>query len=165
MEQKKQRDTLLRRAGKALNFPALMAVPPRVQYGALPWRMVDGTLEVMLLTSRGTKRWVIPKGWPHDSLSSAGSAAQEAWEEAGVRGPVTETPVGSFRYEKIRDEGGSVTCVVHVHAMKVVEQLPDWPEKGQREFQWFPRQTAALQVHEPGLRELILSFAPPLPYA
>ena len=125
----------------------------------------DGTLEVMLLTSRGTKRWVIPKGWPHDSLSSAGSAAQEAWEEAGVRGPVTETPVGSFRYEKIRDEGGSVTCVVHVHAMKVVEQLPDWPEKGQREFQWFPRQTAALQVHEPGLRELILSFAPPLPYA
>lgn len=164
MEQRKTRQTILKRAGKALNITALMASPPRVQYGALPWRMVDGTLEVMLLTSRGTRRWVIPKGWPHDSLSSAGSAAQEAWEEAGLRGPVSETPIGSYHYDKVRDEGGSVPCIVYVHSLEVAEQCSDWPEKDQRECEWFPRQTAARQVHEEELHDLILSFAPSLPY-
>lgn len=153
-----------RAADKVLSFPTLMALPPRVQYAALPWRMIDGTLEVMLLTSRGTGRWVIPKGWPHDTLSSAGSAAQEAWEEAGIRGPITEEPIGSYHYDKVRDEGGSVVCVVYVHALQVVDQADDWPEKTQRDCQWFPRQTAARQVHEMELHDLILSFAPTLPY-
>lgn len=166
MQARNKKSSLFRRAAdKVLNIPTLMTLPPRVQYGALPWRMKDGTLEVMLLTSRGTGRWVIPKGWPHDSLSSAGSAAQEAWEEAGIRGPITEEPIGSYRYEKIRDEGGSVTCVVYVHALNVIEQAKDWPEKSQRDFEWFPRQTAARHVQEPELRDLILSFAPALPYA
>lgn len=166
MQSDHKKTSLFRRAaGKVLNIPALMTLPPRVQYGALPWRMVDGTLEVMLLTSRGTGRWVIPKGWPHDTLSSAGSAAQEAYEEAGINGPITEDPIGSYRYEKIRDEGGSVMCVVYVHALKVEQQMKDWPEKGQRDCEWFPRQTAARQVHETELHDLILTFAPDLPYA
>lgn len=165
MQARNKKPSLLKRAGAVFNFPAMMALPPRVQYGALPWRMTDGTLEVMLLTSRGTGRWVIPKGWPHDSLSSAGSAAQEAFEEAGVRGAITQEPVGAYHYEKVRDGGGSVTCVVYVHALEVDEQLEDWPEKGQRDARWFPRQTAARQVHEPELHDLILSFTPALPYA
>jgi 8-oxo-dGTP pyrophosphatase MutT (NUDIX family) len=162
--QKKKKASLLKRAGEVLNFPALLALPPRVQYAALPWRMRDGTLEVLLLTSRGTGRWVIPKGWPHDAFPSAHSAAQEAYEEAGIRGPVTEEPIGSYRYEKTRDEGGSVDCIVYVHALEVVEHLDDWPEKGQRDLQWFPRHVAAEHVDEPELRDLILAFGPPLPY-
>jgi len=163
--QKKSKTSLLKRAGEVLNIPGLMALPPRVQYGALPWRMRDGTLEVLLLTSRGTGRWVVPKGWPHDAFSSAHSAAQEAWEEAGIRGTVTREPIGSYRYDKTRDEGGSVECVVYVHALEVKEQLDDWPEKGQRELQWFPRDVAAGNVDEPELRDLILCYGPPLPYS
>lgn len=121
-------------------------------------------MEVLLLTSRGTGRWVIPKGWPHDGLSSAGSAAQEAYEEAGIRGVISEEPVGSFRYDKTREEGDAIECVVYVHALNVTHLLDDWPEKGERELQWFSRLPAAENVHERELANLILSFAPPLPY-
>jgi len=165
MQVQKKKTSLLKRAGEVLNIPALMALPPRVQYAALPWRMTDGTLEVLLLTSRGTGRWVVPKGWPHDEFSSAHSAAQEAYEEAGIRGAVTREPIGSYRYDKTRDEGGSVECVVYVHALEVIEQLDEWPEKGQRDLQWFPRLSAAEKVAEPELRELILTYGPPLPYS
>ncbi|QKV20525.1 NUDIX hydrolase [Oricola thermophila] len=137
-----------------------MAIPPRVQYGALPWRMRDGTLEILLLTSRGTGRWIIPKGWPHDNFSSAHSAAQEAYEEAGIRGPITSEPIGSYRYQKVRDEGATVDCVVYVHAMEVAQHLDDWPEKDQRQQKWFPRNAAAEAVSEPELRDLILAFQP-----
>ncbi|MFZ2101357.1 MAG: NUDIX hydrolase [Oricola sp.] len=140
-------------------------MPPRVQYGALPWQMRDGTLDVLLLTSRGTRRWVIPKGWPHDGLSSAGSAAQEAFEEAGIAGTITEEPVGTYHYEKVRDQGGCVDCIVYVHALNVTEQLEDWPERGERELRWFPRHEAAGQVSEAGLRDLILKYSPPVPYS
>ena len=111
--QKKKKTSLLKRAGEVLNIPALMALPPRVQYAALPWRMTDGTLEVLLLTSRGTGRWVIPKGWPHDSFSSAHSAAQEAYEEAGIRGAITREPIGSYRYDKNARRGrrGRMRCL------------------------------------------------------
>lgn len=162
---RKKQSSLLKRAGGVLNFTTLLALPPRVQYAALPWRMRDGTLEAMLLTSRGTGRWVIPKGWPHDGFSSAHSAAQEAYEEAGIRGSVTTAPIGSYCYTKTRDEGGSVDCVVYVHALEVKDQLEDWPEKGQRKTRWFPRGEAASLVAEAELRTLISSFCPPLPYA
>ncbi|MCI5073775.1 NUDIX hydrolase [Oricola sp.] len=148
-----------------LNLPGLMARPPRVQYGALPWRIADGTLEVLLLTSRGTGRWVIPKGWPHHSMSAAQSAAQEAFEEAGIKGRVTRDAIGTYRYDKLRDGGAAVECVVYVHALHVTRQLDDWPEKGQRDMQWFARATAAEHVQEPELRDLIVSYAPSLPYA
>ncbi len=165
MQEESKKRSILRRATEVLNIPALMAIPPRVQYGALPWRMRDGTLEVLLLTSRGTGRWVIPKGWPHDALSSAQSATQEAWEEAGIKGPITAEPVGSYHYEKIRDEGSAVDCIVYVHALEVRENLDDWPEKKQRDLKWFAREEAAHSVAEPQLRDLILSFLPPLPYS
>jgi 8-oxo-dGTP pyrophosphatase MutT (NUDIX family) len=160
-----RKSAFLKRATEVFNLTSLMTIPPRVQYGALPWRIRDGTLEVMLLTSRDTGRWVIPKGWPHDALSSAQSAAREAYEEAGVRGPVTSDPVGSYDYEKVRDGGGAVDCVVYVHALEVSEQLADWPERHERETEWFSREAAAEAVAEPDLRNLILSFAPSLPYA
>lgn len=165
MQAQPKKQSLIKRAGKILKISGLMTLPPRVQYGALPWRMADGTLEVLLVTSRGTGRWVIPKGWPHDGLSSAQSAAQEAFEEAGIVGAVTEEPVGSFRYEKVRQEGDCVDCIVYVHALMVEQFLPSWPEKSQRQSQWFPRHIAAQNVAEAELGELILKYAPPLPYS
>jgi 8-oxo-dGTP pyrophosphatase MutT (NUDIX family) len=126
--------------------------------------MVDGTLEVMLLTSRGTGRWIIPKGWPIDGLGSSGSAAQEAYEEAGVIGAISDSSIGSYTYEKIRAEGGSVECIVHVHSLEVEEQMDDWPEREERETAWFLRQEAAGLVAEPELRAIILGFVAPLPF-
>ncbi|MEN9850080.1 MAG: hypothetical protein RL128_243, partial [Pseudomonadota bacterium] len=62
----------------------------RTQYGALCWRMHRGKVEVLLITSRDTGRWVIPKGWPIDGLAPAQTAAREAWEEAGVEGDIAD---------------------------------------------------------------------------
>lgn len=138
-------------------------MPPRVQYGALPWRMSNGTMDVMLVTSRGTGRWIIPKGWPIEGFSSARTAAQEAYEEAGLIGETSDQPIGSYRYMKTRREGAAVECVVHVHALKVTRQRDDWPESEERNTIWFPRNDAAQRVDEPELSDIILKFAPPSP--
>ena len=137
-----------------------LSAAPKVQHGALPWRWVDGTLEIMLVTSRETGRWVIPKGWPHDGLSSARSAAQEAFEEAGITGAITKKEIGRFHYLKFLGKDDAIECIVHLHAMEVEEELPRWPEKAQRTRKWFLRPDAAEAVDEPDLRKLILSFAP-----
>src|SRR6476661_3610138 len=80
----------------------------RVQYGALPYRLGSASVEVLLVTSRATKRWIIPKGWPIKGLTPAKAAAREAYEEAGVRGRVAGRAVGQFRYQKrLQDRDGS----------------------------------------------------------
>lgn len=165
MAKRSKKESLFERATKVFRFPTLITVPPRVQYGALPWRMVDGTLEVLLLTSRGTGRWIIPKGWPIEGLGADGTAAREAYEEGGIEGAVTKEAIGEYHYEKMRDEGGAVDCVVYVHALQVSEQKESWPEMHQRTTRWFARKEAAELVAEPELRDLILFFSPPLPYA
>lgn len=114
----------------------------------------------MLVTSRETGRWVIPKGWPHDNMSPARSAAQEAFEEAGITGAITKKPVGRFHYLKFYGDNDAVECVVHVHAMEVEEELARWPEKNQRTRRWFLRPEAAEQVDEPELRAIMLEFTP-----
>ena len=127
------------------------------QFAALPCRLVgDGTREVMLLTSRGTGRWVIPKGWPIKGLKPREVAAREAYEEAGLVGRVPgKRPVGIFHYAK-QIARGELLCEVQVFLMWVDEQLADWPEKSQRETQWFDIRAAAAQVDEGGLSEIIL---------
>src|SRR5258708_7732746 len=73
----------------------------RIQYGALPYRFTpEASLEILLVTTRQTKRWIIPKGWPIKRLKPAKSAAREAFEEAGVRGKIGMKSVGLFAYEK-----------------------------------------------------------------
>ena len=75
---------------------------PRAQFAALPWRRnADGEVEVLMITSRDTRRWVIPKGWPIKGIKSPKSAAQEAFEEAGVIGKVRKSPVGAYAYDTI----------------------------------------------------------------
>src|SRR5690606_4821481 len=76
------------------------------QYAALPWRVGrHGGIEILLVTSRQRGRWIVPKGWQATGLSPSRSAAREAFEEAGVIGPIGPDPIGSYRYAKLLEHG------------------------------------------------------------
>jgi 8-oxo-dGTP pyrophosphatase MutT (NUDIX family) len=129
-----------------------------IQYAALPFRIQARQVWILLITSRGTRRWVIPKGWPMIGLKPQDAAATEAAEEAGIIGEVEDQPIGSFRYDK-RLKGEDTTAVqVIVFPFKVQAQAEDWKEQGQRMFEWFRYQRAASLVAEPALRRLIRDF-------
>src|SRR5215475_7570720 len=119
------------------------------QYGAVPWRVGErGTREVMLLTSRETHRWVIPKGWPMKGKKPAEVASLEAYEEAGLIGRiVSNRPIGRFHYEK-RLGRRAILCEVRVFLFRVERQLDQWPEQGSRETRWFGAEAAADLVEE-----------------
>ena len=131
-----------------------------IQFAVLPWRISEhGTRQVMLLTSRETRRWVIPKGWPMKKRKPAEAASQEAYEEAGLIGHVVgKRPVGKFHYAK-RLSKGEVLCQVRVFLFRVERQLDDWPEKSQRETKWFDAEEAVGMVDEGGLAEIISRFS------
>ncbi|MEP9352214.1 NUDIX domain-containing protein [Xanthobacter sp. KR7-65] len=130
----------------------------RVQYAALPYRVRrDGEVQIRLITSRETRRWVIPKGWPIKGLTPPKTAARESYEEAGLVGVVAREPMGMYSYEK-RIGTRSVLCDVLVFPFKVKRLLQKWPERFQRYGFWFSVETAAAAVQEPDLTELILSF-------
>jgi 8-oxo-dGTP pyrophosphatase MutT (NUDIX family) len=131
-----------------------------VQYGALPYRFTkSGAPEILLVTSRQTKRWIIPKGWPIKGLKPAKSAAREAYEEAGVRGPVKTKAIGIFSYEKRQDEDGiTIPCDVRVFPLLVKGQSKAWPESEQRIAQWLEPAVALSLIKEKSLRSLISSF-------
>ena len=126
------------------------------QFSALPFRMGEnGQAQIMLLTSRETRRWVIPKGWPIKGLKAREVAEREAFEESGLIGKILgKRPVGAYHYEKQMDER-SLLCEVRVFLFWVDRQLDDWPEKGQRETRWFSPAEAAALVDEGGLAELM----------
>jgi 8-oxo-dGTP pyrophosphatase MutT (NUDIX family) len=128
------------------------------QVAALPWRNRDG-LEILLITSRETRRWVIPKGWPIGGLDGRGSAAREAFEEAGIEGRTSPGAIGTFSYDKRRANGSLVATEVSVFALEVIVQHDEWPEQGQRQCQWFSADEAATKVGEPELAKLISAFA------
>jgi 8-oxo-dGTP pyrophosphatase MutT (NUDIX family) len=130
-----------------------------VQYGCLPWRRDDGRLEVMLITSRGTGRWVLPKGWPMIGASGVESAVQEALEEAGVRGEASGA-IGRYPYDKVLKDGSVRRLEVEVYPLAVSEELADWKERGERVRRWFAPAEAAALVNEYELAELIAAFAP-----
>lgn len=121
---------------------------------------VDAAVSVLLVTSRETKRWVIPKGNSVSGLSQHASAALEAEEEAGVRGLVCPVPLGTYRYRKRRRSGASLLIDVDVFPLSVTEELADWKEQDQRERRWFTLPEAATKVDESDLRELMRSFNP-----
>jgi 8-oxo-dGTP pyrophosphatase MutT (NUDIX family) len=127
----------------------------RVQYAALPFRRSADRTEVMLVTSRGTGRWIIPKGWPMKRRAPHVAAAREALEEAGVVGKVEAHPLGSYSYEKQLKNGRAITCEVHVFPLEVKRQQKSWLEKGAREVRWFTPAEAAATVEEPQLRNII----------
>lgn len=126
--------------------------PPQMQVGAL---CIDPTAgKVLLITSRGTGRWIIPKGWPMPGRSLAAAAMQEAWEEGGVEGRVKETELGRYRYDKMHDEGFGVPVEVRVFPVRVLRLAETFPEAGQRERGWFTPAKAAEMVDEPELKSL-----------
>ena len=129
------------------------------QIAALPYRL-DPDIKVLLVTSRGTGRWVIPKGNIDAGLSPHAAAALEAQEEAGVRGALCPIPLGSYRYRKRRSSGASLMADVEVFPLSVNDELPVWKEQAERERKWFTLAEAANVIDEPDLRDLIRSFAP-----
>lgn len=131
-----------------------------IQFAALPWQLNEGgKSQVMLLTTRETGRWTIPKGWPMKGRKPAEVASQEAYEEAGLVGHiVSKRPLGAFHYEKQLPKGSRL-CQVSVFSFRVERQLDDWPEKHQRETKWFDALEAAELIEEDGLHGIITRFA------
>ena len=119
---------------------------------------IDAPVEIMLVTSRETKRWVLPKGNPIAGLSAHASAAHEAEEEAGIRGAACPTPIGQYSYRKKKRTGASLMLTVDVFPVLVTTELDDWEEMEERERRWFPLAEAAAAVDEPDLKQLILHF-------
>jgi len=131
----------------------------RTQYAALPIAVKDGQPQVLLVTSRETRRWVIPKGWPEKNLKASELAAREAFEEAGVLGKIRKQPLGSYRYDKRLTAKKTVRCEVDVFLLDVERELDEWPEKGQRERRWMTPSEAAHLVSEMSLAEILLNLA------
>lgn len=130
-----------------------------VQCAALPYRVRGSRIEIALVTSRGTGRWIIPKGWPEPGLDLWEAAANEAFEEAGLTGKVEPRAIGSFRYLKKLHLLASALCEVEVYPLKVEAEHADWPESSGRERAWFRQKDAAAAVDERDLAELIYNFA------
>ncbi len=129
------------------------------QYAALPWRHNSAGVEVLLISSRDTGRWVIPKGWPIKGLSPAETAAREAYEEAGLGGQISRKPIGQFHYGKRMKDGTIRPCRVEVFSLEKMIQHHEWPEQGQRTLRWFPVAEAAEAVQEPELQQIIRKLA------
>ena len=147
---------------KAPSYTELRREPdrePRTQFAALPWRRTpDGEIEVLLITSRETRRWVVPKGWPIKGAKSMKSAAQEAFEEAGVIGKIAKRPFGTYGYDKRLKSGRIQRVRVAVFGLRVETEVDESPEAGQREKRWVPLADAAGLVDEPELMVILATF-------
>lgn len=132
--------------------------PPALQVGAICRKPDTG--EVLLITSRDTGRWVIPKGWPMEGHSLAHAALQEAWEEAGVRGKVGMSELGRFRYDKRQNSGFALPVEVALYPVEVLELTDDFPEFDERHREWFQPAQAAELVQETGLKSVLRGLAP-----
>lgn len=137
-------------------------VDVRVQYGALCYRIDDGKVQVLLITSRRTGRWILPKGWPMADRDGAGTARQEAWEEAGVVGACSRKNIGLYFYDKVMEEGDDIPCVVEVYPIRVRRLAGSFPERSQRRRKWFSPKKAANLVWEPELKQLLRKIDPKL---
>lgn len=129
------------------------------QVAALVYRYESEQLQILVITSRGTGRWIIPKGWPQIGRTFAETAAREAYEEAGVHGEISSHPIGSFDYYK---NDLPAECInqftVAVYALHFVERAKDWPEREQRVCEWVSPHQAAERVVEIDLKRILLGF-------
>lgn len=129
--------------------------PHAVQAAALPWRRTEHGIEVLLVTGRDRGRWILPKGWPGRGESLPRAAEREAFEEAGIRGRIGETAIGSYR------RGGRRRPPVEIFVFPLeVDKVADkWPERKQRQRRWLTPDKAAMKIHDPALAGIVRSFA------
>lgn len=132
----------------------------RKQYAALPFIFSMDSIEVCLITSKETARWIIPKGWPQKGLAPHELAALEAFEEAGLKGRTETMEVGHFHYVKRLDDGSEVECDVRVYPMLVEYQAINWPQQDQRTSIWVELEKAVELVDEEELSSLLSRFSP-----
>jgi 8-oxo-dGTP pyrophosphatase MutT (NUDIX family) len=144
---------------KACVFEVFLAPRTVQQVATLPFVRIDGEVQVLLITSRRRRRWIVPKGWPAKHLSLPEAAAREAEEEAGVFGPVQETPVGSYDYLKRMPEGYDVRCHVFVYPLLVHQHRTDWDERAERRLRWRSLPQAARTVDDAQLALLLRELA------
>ena len=130
---------------------------PAHQVAALCYR-TSPRVEILLVTSRETRRWVTPKGWPTKNRTDPEAAAREAFEEAGVEGAVDSRPFGSFGYDKTLKSGASKPVLAALYPLKVEKEHSDWPERSQRARVWYTVDEAAAAVREEDLADLIRAF-------
>jgi 8-oxo-dGTP pyrophosphatase MutT (NUDIX family) len=127
------------------------------QVAALPWCETENGLEIMLVSSRETRRWIIPKGWPMAGRKNSAAAAIEALEEAGLLGVISEEPIDQYSYVK-RLARREQSVRVEVFSMRVLRQRDHWREWRQRVTQWFTAEEAAELVDDAELRDVIARF-------
>src|ERR1700749_4205816 len=123
------------------------------QFAALPVMETGGALHVLLITSRVTHRWIIPKGHPEKRMKPSAVALLEAREEAGVSGIISEMPIGRYRSHKCLPSGKQVPCEVTVFRLDVSEHLAQWKEHLERKIMWVPLSQAAGLADDGGLSE------------
>ncbi|MFK8035028.1 MAG: NUDIX hydrolase [Hyphomicrobiales bacterium] len=117
-----------------------------------------GDIRILMITSRDTGRWVLPKGWPMKGKNLRQAAEQEALEEAGVIGDLSKKPIGVYHYLKRIENGEDIPCEVVLYPMKVTKLLRKWQERGERKRKWFSVKGAAKRVLEPDLSDLLLKI-------
>lgn len=133
---------------------------PCQQVAALPWRRdADGSVQVLLITSRTNARWMLPKGWPMADKGDAQAALQEAREEAGIDGSVASAPIGSYHFIKLFDDGRTKPAQAVIYSLRVMGQHSKWSEKGERKRRWFSPAKAAKAVTEPDLARFLRNLA------
>jgi 8-oxo-dGTP pyrophosphatase MutT (NUDIX family) len=134
----------------------------RQQYAALCFRYTGSgeEVEILVVTSRTSARWIIPRGWPMKRKKPHEAAAIEAWEEAGVRGRVRKDAVGRYTYLKMLDNGDVVPCVVDVFQIEITGEETSFKERGERLLEWVRPDEAARRVREIELKSLLVDFRP-----
>lgn len=131
----------------------------RTQFAALCWRIKKDKLQICLVTTRRSGRWILPKGWPMHNETPAQAAATEAWEEAGLKGQGVDHCLGAYSSVKpLADQTAPV--VVMVYPVAVAKTADTWPEKKERKRKWVSPKKAATLLSEPGLRKIVKGFDP-----
>lgn len=123
------------------------------QSGVIPFRKMNGQMEILLITSIKKKKWIVPKGYVEYNLSPFESAKKEAYEEAGILGANETLELGSFKFEK---PAGS--CLMKIYSMEVTKILDEYPEKDKRKRKWFPLKDAAATIQIPQISPMILKL-------
>jgi len=131
----------------------------RTQFAALCYRMRKNKVEICLVTSRRTKRWILPKGWPMHGQTPAKAAATEAWEVAGLTGKARDKCLGVYSYIK-RRKPEDLTVIALVYPLEVRNVHSDWPEAHQRKRRWMSPKKAAKKLQEPALKRIVADFTP-----